>query len=249
NADLSASGNGIAFNGGIIYKVNDQLSVGGHFMTKKTIHFTGNAAFQQINTGLILPAGNPITGTTLPIDFFLKNTVFNSTGPLAGGAAETDVTLPDQWSIGLDYKLSEKWHVSGDYQQVVWGWFNTLVVSYTANPATPLLSATERYRDSNGIRLGTEFQYSPKLTLRAGYIYNSAAAPDETVTPRLPEGPRNSFIVGAGLNLTNTLRGDASFMYLKQNDRRGRVSDVSTLNTGLYTFSAVLLGAGLSYSF
>ncbi|HKV70057.1 MAG TPA: outer membrane protein transport protein [Gemmatimonadales bacterium] len=250
NADLTASGNGIAFNGGIIYKVTDQLSLGGHFMTKKTVHFTGTAAFKQLPTGLTLPAGNPITqGPPLNVDGFLQATVFNSTGPLAGGDAQTDVTLPDQWSLGLDYKFSEKWHVSADYQQVVWGWFNTLVVSYTANPTTPLLSANERYRDSNGIRIGTEFQYSPNLTLRAGYIYNSAAAPDETVTPRLPEGPRNSFIVGAGLNLTSSLRGDASFMYLKQNDRRGRVSDVNTLNTGLYTFSAVLLGAGLSYTF
>src|SRR4029077_6727777 len=82
NADLSASGNGIAFNGGITFKVNDQLTLGGHFMTKKTIHFSGNANFQQLPTGLVLPPGNPITGTPLNVDQFLQLTVFNAGGPL-----------------------------------------------------------------------------------------------------------------------------------------------------------------------
>ena len=251
NADMSATGNGIAFNGGITFKVNDQLTLGGHFMTKKTIGFSGTANFQQIATGIVLPPKNPITnGSALPIDGFLQSQgIFGSTGPLPPStAATTDVVLPDQGSIGLDYKFTDKWHVSADYQMVVWGWFHQLQVNF-ANAATPPLVANEYYRDSNGFRFGTEYQYSPALTLRGGYIYNSAAAPDETVTPRLPEGPRNSFIVGVGYQLGSGLRGDASFMYLKQNDRRGRITETSTLNTGLYTFSAVLLGAGLSYSF
>ena len=248
NADLSATGTGIAFNGGIIFKATDRLMLGGHFLTKKTVHFTGNAAFQQIQTGLVLPPGNPLDSTTaIPIDFFL-NSQFQAGGALAGGPASTDVTLPDQWSLGLDYKFTDKWDVSADYQQVVWGWFNKLQVNFQ-NAATPPLVANEYYRDSNGFRVGTEYQYSPRLTLRGGYVYNSAAAPPQTVTPRLPEGDRNSIIIGVGVQLTGALHGDASYMYLKQNDRRGRVSETSIVNTGLYTFKASLFGAGLSYSF
>ncbi|HEX4633269.1 MAG TPA: outer membrane protein transport protein, partial [Gemmatimonadales bacterium] len=202
NADMTATGSGIAFNGGITFKVNDQLTLGGHFLTKKTIGFSGTAHFQQIATGIILPPGNPITGSTLPIDGFLQvQGVFGNNGPLPPStAASTNVVLPDQGSIGLDYKFSDKWHVSADYQMVVWGWFQQLQVTF-ANAATPPLVANEYYRDSNGFRLGTEYQYSPRLSLRGGYVYNSAAAPDETVTPRLPEGPRNSFILGVGYEL------------------------------------------------
>jgi long-chain fatty acid transport protein len=251
NADLSATGTGIAFNGGITFKVNDQLTLGGHFMTKKTVHFSGTANFQQIQTGIILPPNNPITnGPSLPIDGFLQlQGIFGANGPLPPSSPATmDVVLPDQGTIGLDYKISDKWHVSADYQKVVWGWFQTLQVNF-ANAATPPLVANEYYRDSDGFRFGTEYQYSPRFTFRGGYVYNSAAAPDETVTPRLPEGPRNSFIVGVGVKLTGALQGDASYMYLKQNDRRGRITETSTLNTGLYTFKASLFGAGLSYSF
>lgn len=249
NADLSATGSGIAFNGGVTFKVNDRLTLGGHFMTKKTIHFSGNASFQQLATGLVLPKQNPIDSTSvIPIDGFLTLNAFQAGQALSGGPATTDVVLPDQGTIGLDYKFTDKWHVSADYQQVVWGWFQTLQVNFQ-NAATPPLVANEYYRDSNGFRFGTEYQYSPKLTLRGGYVYNSAAAPQQTVTPRLPEGDRNSFIVGVGFQLTSALHGDATYMYLKQNDRRGRVSESSTVNTGLYTFKASLFGAGLSYSF
>ena len=250
NADMSATGTGIAFNGGITFKVSDQLTLGGHFMTKKTIGFSGTAHFQQIATGIVLPPGNPITGSTLPIDGFLQiQGVFANNGPLPPSTpATTNVVLPDQGSIGLDYKFNDKWHVSGDFQEVVWGWFQQLQVNFS-NAATPPLVANEYYRDSYGFRLGTEYQYSPRFAFRAGYVYNTAAAPDETVTPRLPEGARNSFIIGAGAKLGGGLQADASIMYLRQNDRRGRISETSTLNTGLYTFKAVLLGAGLSYSF
>jgi long-chain fatty acid transport protein len=247
DASLSATANGIAFNGGVTYKVTDRLTVGGHFMTKKTLGFSGSATFTQIATGLVLPPGNPITpgGVAAPMDLVLAPE-FATSGPLSGGPATTDLTLPDQGTIGVSYKLSDTWMVSADYQQVVWGWFNKLQVNF-ANPLTPPLSAYEGYRDSNAFRFGTEYTYSPRVTLRGGFLHHSAAAPNETVTPRLPEGPRNEFVIGASVGLSGMLHGDLAYQYVRQNDRRGRVGP--GVNTGLYTFSASLFGAGLSYTF
>ena len=245
DASLSATANGIAFNGGVTYKVTDRLTIGGHFMTKKTLSYSGTATFTQIATGLVLPPGNPITGVTTPVDLLVASE-FAAAGPLSGGAATTDLTLPDQGTIGLSYKLSDSWMVSADWQQVVWGWFNKLQVNF-ANPLTPPLSAYEGYRDSNAFRFGTEYQYSPRLALRGGYLHHSAAAPNETVTPRLPEGARNEFVLGASVGLSGMLHGDLAYQYVRQNDRRGRVAP--GVNTGLYTFSASLFGAGLSYTF
>jgi long-chain fatty acid transport protein len=97
--------------------------------------------------------------------------------------------------------------------------------------------------------VGTEYQASPKVTLRGGYLYHSAAAPPETVTPLLPEGARNEVTLGAGWSLTDRLRADFAYQYIKQNDRRGRVHESSVGNTGLYTFSAHLLGATVVLTF
>lgn len=249
DADLSASGNGVAFNGGFTYKLTDRLTIGGHFLTKKTIHYTGNASFTQVATGLVLPAGfTPLNPSTpLPVDNVLASE-FAAGGPLSAGGASTDITLPDQGSFGFSYAVTERWDVSADWQRVVWGWFSKLQVTF-ANSLTPALVAKESYHDTDGFRFGTEYRYTKQLTIRAGYLHHDGASPDETVTPRLPEGTRNEFVAGAGIELGGGLHADLAYQYVSQNDRRGRVSDVSTVNTGLYTFHAHLFGAGLSYSF
>jgi long-chain fatty acid transport protein len=241
---LKATGTGIAFNGGVTFKVNDQLTVGGHFITRKTIKYTGTATFQQMLTGLVLPPGNPITGTTLPVDA-LVGPEFVPGGPLSTGAASTSVTMPDQGTIGFAYKFRPQWTFMAEYQQIVWGWFNSLTIDF-ANPLTPDRTLYEGYRDTHAIRTGLEYVRA-KSTFRLGYLYHTAAAPVQTVTPLLPEGSRNEFTIGYGTGLTAGLHVDLAYQFVKQNDRRGRA--YTTYNNGLYQFGANLFGAGLSYTF
>jgi long-chain fatty acid transport protein len=244
DATLKATGTGIAFNGGITFKVNDQLTVGGHFITRKTIKYSGTVAFNQILTNLVLPPGNPITGTTLPVDA-LVGPEFVPGGPLSAGAASTTITMPDQGTIGFAYKVRPQWTFMAEYQQIVWGWFNSLTIDF-ANPLTPDRTLYEGYRDSHAIRTGLEYVRA-KSTFRLGYLYHTAAAPVQTVTPLLPEGPRNEFTVGYGAELTGGLHVDLAYQFIKQHDRRGRA--YTSFNNGLYQFGANLFGAGLSYTF
>jgi len=129
----------------------------------------------------------------------------------------------------------------------VWGWFSQIVIDF-ANPATPDLTLRPSNKDTHGVRVGTEYQYSPKIQLRAGYLYHTGASPPQFVTPLLPEGARNEFTIGAGIALTEKLHADLGYQYIKQNDRRGTV-DLSAGNTGLYKFSAHLFGIGAAYTF
>ncbi|MGH7674639.1 MAG: OmpP1/FadL family transporter, partial [Gemmatimonadales bacterium] len=94
-----------------------------------------------------------------------------------------------------------------------------------------------------------EYAFSPKLTFRGGYLYHSAASPDQFVTPLLPESDRNELTLGAGWRATPKLHLDFAYQYLNQNDRRGRVFPVTVGNTGLYEFSAHLFGLTASYTF
>ena len=245
DATLKATGTGIAFNGGVTFKVNDQLTLGGHFITRKTIKYTGTAAFTQVLTGLVLPPGNPITGTTLPVDA-LVGPEFVPGGPLSAQSASTTVTMPDQGTIGFAYKVRPQWTFMGEYQQIVWGWFSSLTINF-ANPLTPDRTLYEGYRDSHAIRTGLEYARSAKSTFRLGYLYHTAAAPVQTVTPLLPEGPRNEFTIGYGGELTSGLHVDVAYQFIKQNDRRGRA--YTAFNNGLYQFGANLFGLGLSYTF
>ena len=247
DAELKASGTGFAVNFGGIIQVNDRLSIGGHWLTKKTIDYDGDAVFNQIATGLQLAAGNPLglpAGT--PIDA-LVTSQFAPGQALADGPVRTSIIMPPQGTLGLAYKVNDKWSVMADYQLVVWGWFNSITIDFE-NAGTPDLTLTPRNKDTHGVRFGTEYQYSPKVQLRGGYLYHSAASPTEFVTPLLPEGARNEFTFGAGLELTPKLHADLAYQFIKQNDRRGTVNTAAG-NTGLYQFSAHLFGLGLAYTF
>ena len=253
DAELKATGNGFAVNFGGILKITDKLSIGGHWLTRKTIKYDGTAAFTRLLTGLILPPNNPLNPVLgfpptqpLPVDL-LTASAFLPDSTLDGGAVSTSITMPPQGTLGLSYRVNDKLTLMGDYQLVVWGWFSSVAINF-ANPKTPDITLTPHNRDTHGFRFGTEYQYSPKVTLRGGFLYHTAASPDNFVTPLLPEAARNEFTVGGGFELTPKLHADLAYQYIRQHDRRGLVS-ISSGNTGVYQFSAHLFGAGLSYTF
>jgi len=94
-----------------------------------------------------------------------------------------------------------------------------------------------------------------RTTLRGGFVANTAAAPDETVTPNLPEAARVQLAAGLGQALTNKLRLDVYYLHLFQEDRRGRTTDgglavpTTAVNNGMYSFHANLFGAALVLRF
>ena len=253
DATLEASGTGFAVNFGAILKLSDRVSIGGHWLTRKTIDYDGTVEFTQLLTGVILPPNNPLNaalgfpaGTALPIDN-LTTPLFGTGAPLADGNVRTSIIMPPQGTLGFAYRATDTWTVMADYHYVVWGWFSEVVIDF-ANPGTPDLTLHPSNNDTHGFRVGTEYQYSPKIQLRGGYLYHTGASPPEFVTPLLPEGARNEFTIGAGITLTAKLRADLGYQYIKQNDRRGLVN-TSGGNTGLYQFSAHLFGIGAAYTF
>src|SRR5438876_7456466 len=91
DATLDASGSGFAVNFGAILQVNDKLSIGGHWLTRKRIDYDGDAKFAPIATGLVLPvAVGPLPAGT-PVDAVLAPE-FAPGGPLSNGAVSTSIT-------------------------------------------------------------------------------------------------------------------------------------------------------------
>jgi long-chain fatty acid transport protein len=141
-----------------------------------------------------------------------------------------------------------------DWNWVNWSVFDTLPIDFE-NSA--LSSRTiENYENTQGIRLGFDWAATGKLAVRGGYIYHTAAAPDEVVTPLLPEGKRNEFTVGLGYTFSSRFHADLAYQYLAQQNRRGRVREFPSnvvpdlsLNSGLYEFKAHLLGITLTAGF
>jgi long-chain fatty acid transport protein len=246
---------------GVIVKLNDRLSIGGRYLMHAEIDYTGTATFTQVPTGVFVPVTVTVGAFTIPagtsVDALLASpplSVF--TNVLTTQTVTTSITNPEQVVFGVSYKVRGDLTLSGDYQFTRWGKrFAQLPITFS-NAALSLVLNTS-YNNSSDFRFGAEWVKDAKLTLRGGYLYNTAAAPASTVTPLLPEGPRNEITAGAGVALAPRWTVDFAYQFIKQNDRRGRTREVSgataaqllLLNNGLYSFSAHLFGASLAYSF
>src|SRR5256886_51272 len=94
DSHLRADGNGFAVNIGAILKISDRLSIGAHWLTRRTLTYNGDAIFRQIPTNLTLAAGNPLglPGGT-PVDAVVASQF--APGPPAG---PLDTTKPHKAS-------------------------------------------------------------------------------------------------------------------------------------------------------
>jgi long-chain fatty acid transport protein len=257
NALIEADGSGFGGNVGVLLDVTDRIHFGARYLTQVTIDYDGTATFDPVDPGIILPADNPFgvpAGTPLSAVISGLN-LFSDGGPLADQGGSASITMPAQLLAGLAVDVSSQLRVLADYQFTWWSVFDTLELDF-ASDLTPDRTIIEAYEDTHAGRVGFEYRSSDRLTLRGGYLYHTAAAPDLTVTPLLPEGARNEFTAGVGFSLGPKITSDVAYQYIRQNNRRGRVqeppSDVeptTDLNTGLYSFMAHLLGVTFTVRF
>lgn len=261
-ADANLEGHGLGFGGniGLQVQATDWLDVGARFMTPITIDYEGTGQFEQVNTGLVLPEGNPLSPfddngdgvpDAVPLDLILQLGGTFTTGPLVEQDISTEITLPMQIVAGVKVQATPRLQVLLDYQFTGWSSFDVIPLDFENDELDT--EQIEDYENTNAVRLGVEYELNESLRLRAGYLFNEAAAPDATVTPLLPEADRNHLTAGLGWRVVPNVEVNVAYQYINQNDRRGRVRDApegetptAALNSGLYTFAGHLIGTTLT---
>ncbi|MBF5096335.1 transporter [Azospirillum sp. INR13] len=133
-------------------------------------------------------------------------------GALPSQSANADLITPEIASIGLYHEVNDRWAVMADVQWTNWSRFKELRVNI-ANPA--LTSVTEEHwKDTWYYALGTSYKVTDKLTLRGGVAFDKSAVDVEFRTPRIPEQNRYWLSVGAGYQVTDSLRVDAAYSHV-----------------------------------
>lgn len=254
-ADVNLTGNGTGVGGhfGVQADLLPDLTLGARYLLRQTVDFgNGTAEITQVPTGITLAAGNPFgvpAGT--PLDVVL-GPQFAGDGPLQTQGGGTSLTLPAQLVVGLSWRGVDRLNLLADFQYTDWRVFDTLSVTLERLGTTDI---PEDYQRAYTWRFGAEYDLTPSSTLRAGFYTHNGAAPDQTVTPNLPEGHRNSWTLGFGTHLGSNLGLDLAYQFIDQGDRRGRTVALnpalspSENTNGLYTFTAHLVGATLRYAF
>ncbi len=231
---------------GLHGKLSPDWEMGARFLSQLTFSYdNANATFEPRPTGLVTvtPQGSPFPvppGT--PFDALVASQF--TTGSLQPQKVATRIQHPAQVQVGFAYTGYANTTLSIEYSYVGWRSFKELPVTFTgSSPATtaPSKVLIENYNNTSAIRLGADHRLKNGISLRGGFSAAAAAAPDETVTPLLPEQDRALVMLGAGIPLGARFAIDASYAHLTTPGRRGRLDERTP---GMTTAQAFALNEG-----
>ncbi len=253
-ADIDLKGDtwNVGYHLGVLIKTNDRVSFGARFLSGQSVHIKDGAiTTRQISTPYKLPFSLPgVAPEGTPLDVLLEPQ-FAAGAPLGNQTASSRLPLPSQFVAGTAFKVLPRVKLMVDYQFTRWSKFDKLVIA--GQYLTSFVP--EDYRDTHGARAGTEVSLGGESVLRAGLNIHTAAAPDQTVTPNLPEGWRQEYSIGFGRQLWEKFRFDIAYLHTAQPDRAGRTTNGGKIfptaadNNGTYRFSSNFVSAALSMRF
>ncbi|MBL8589622.1 MAG: outer membrane protein transport protein [Methylobacteriaceae bacterium] len=216
----------------IAFKLNDMLSFGVgvrvmHFRVRLTsaAAVTPNApnvALEGNDTMIGFTAGvtfTPIQGTELGIGYRsqmkpkLEGTLAT---PLGVTNIASDVTLPDQITIGLRQRITPDLTLLAGFEWTHWKVLNRFPVVITSGPAAGAQATVLDFRYSDGwyASLGAEYRWNPNLTLRAGLGYEKSPVTNAVRSPRLPDSDRVWVTLGGSYQITNKMSLDLSYAHI-----------------------------------
>lgn len=248
----------LGFNVGAMYDINDKLTVGLSYRSKVkarvkegdvTLSYANELAFKgllsQVN-GLLstLPPmpGIPTNGINIP--------------PLDQGTFSAELPLPDNWNVGLTFKPTNRWILSGEVQFVGWGAYKSLAVNF--HPSSELgaydIDAPKKYKNTRIYRLGAQFAATNRLDVRLGTYFDESPVEDNYLNPETPSMDKLGLTAGLSFRPLESLSVDFAFSYVTGFGRDGSYTDADLLGqprtfSGHYNVYAITPSIGLSYAF
>lgn len=224
----SETNTGIGFNLGMLAKPNDSISIGIAYRHKVGVDFTGQADFEQVQTG------------NDELDARVGAMV-----PFGSQELTTHLEFPAIASVGVAYSWSE-WRAEVDVNWYQWSTFDRLILRF---PQSPQLDQVieEQYDNSLQLRLGAERRISQVWSVRGGYYYDQSPAPAESVSPILPDASRHGIAVGATWR-SGALNVDGALWGVLGEDRSTEGRNRDGYN-GTYSTNAITFAVFFGYSF
>jgi long-chain fatty acid transport protein len=265
-AELEGDGSAFGAHVGAFLRVSDALTIGARYLTTLKFDYEGDARFTPVSTGLTLAPANPLVtgGASAPLDAVVAGQ-FTGSGALTTQPVKTSIEHPAQFQIGIGFRPTQRTTVSVDYALVQWDAFKEIPVDFQG--AAPDRRIIEEYENSSSVRAGLEHRFGGSaaggaldgVAGRLGFSYAQSPAPEQTVTPLLPDMDRWNFAGGLGIPLGGRFALDAAYLRVETKGRRGRLSErpeglgvsqtVQTLNAGVFNLNANIFSLSLKANF
>lgn len=136
-----------------------------------------------------------------------KNTFHGDAGLVVGGISQTSpfslrLDMPGHIQFGIAARITPTTLVSIDYQRTFWsdavGFGSPAQIKFS----TPLLGFINKLEvnykahDTSNIHMGVQQQFSPRMTLMAGYAFNQSIFPSDAVDILTYDSNRHIFSTG-----------------------------------------------------
>jgi len=220
----TGSGLGYGFTLGLKYDVSEMISLGATFRSQSTISFEGTA----------------------------KNSAF-----IPAGAEETDYERDISWpvwvGVGVALRPMEALTITADAQYSQWSETGEEIETDYKNPVWKAMLGAEggkmvmNWEDAIQYRLGMQYCASKDLAVRAGYYYDPAPAPDETVNILFPSSTNQALTAGLTYNL-NPISIIVAGEYLFGEEREIEASALGN-NPGVHQMDIAAFSVGINYFF
>lgn len=230
--ELSGDGTSFGFNVGALYKATDDLSIGFAYRTGTDMEIEGDV------TVSLKAAGNVLQ-------------TFSATA---------DIGLPATAALGVNYKFSDAWQLNLDLDWTGWSSYDKLEVKNSSGTVQNPLVSNKDYDDVTAIRVGVEYALSDEWALRGGILMEPTPVPEETYDPRLPDGDRVGYVIGAGYE-SGQWTVDFAYMFVQLDKTTVDSDAVAIINypplvpsdfqnvDGTYEGDITLIGLSVGYSF
>lgn len=219
--NLKGDDTGFGLNVGLMYQIDDNSRFGFNYRTETDITFDGDFS------------------SALPTNFGGTN------GVKYPGAV--DITLPAIAEFSGSHQLDDK---LGLHYSVLWtGWssFESLEAQVTAPTGDKFIgfSKDESFSDSMRYAIGSDYQYSENLLLRAGVAYDESPVSQDHLSISIPDTDRFWFSFGGNYTIDQSSNVDLGVSIIRGKTQNFEEDGFEFESEG----NAVLIGAQYNYKF
>lgn len=138
-----------------------------------------------------------------------------------GGSASAKVVTPSNVSLGIAQEIG-RFTVLGGLTWTQWSHFHDLLVVYQGGQSL----TEENWHDTVTVSAGVEYHINDAFTVRTGVAWDQSPVPDETRTPRIPDGNRTWLSIGGTWNATRNLALSLAYSHIFIADTKVALTDL-----------------------
>lgn len=243
----------LGFNIGVMYDITDKFTVGLSYRSKVKMKVDeGNAEMQYPNKAEL----DGLFSTVNPILVSMGQKPVG-VPPLDQGTFKAALPLPSNFNIGVTYKPTDRWQVSGEVQFVGWDAYKTLDVEFWPRDVLGQydISAMKEYKNSRIYRVGAQYALTNRFDVRLGCYVDESPVKDDYLNPETPSMNKLGVTAGFSFRPVDRLSIDLALAYVTGFGRDGSYSDKSLVTQqarkfeGHYDVRAFTPALGVAYSF